>query len=73
MDTGKIIHYNVDRGYGFVRILDGSREEFFFHINESLYRNIKEGDKVSFTVVKSRNKPGTLCAVDLNLITDGKG
>ena len=69
METGVIMFYNFDKAYGFIKIDDPIlKEQYFFHLNESLYKDIHEGDKISCRIVKSINKPGKLCAVDLKLI-----
>ena len=61
MTTGKISFFNYERLFGFIRIDDPPHEEFFFHLNECLYKDIQEGDRVSFHVEKSKNKAGKFC------------
>lgn len=68
MEKGTVKHWNYIKGYGFVTVDDHMKEDIYFHISESLYRNIKVGDRVTFKVAKSRNRPGTLIAVDMKLI-----
>lgn len=69
MTKGIVKHWNVNSAYGFIRIIgDNLGEEIFFHLHESFYKDIKEGDNVTFDVVKSKNKPGSLTAVNVQKI-----
>lgn len=43
---GRVEHFNTDRGYGFIKDLDGT-EKYFFHVSEAP-ENIAEGSIVSF-------------------------
>lgn len=60
MQTGKVKHYNNEKGYGFIKSETGE-EEFFFHI--SGLKNWAPGtapekdDKVSFKVVDGDRGP----------------
>lgn len=47
---GRIKFFNEGKGYGFIQ-QDGSQEQFFFHVNNTL-QPVQEGNKVSFTVEK---------------------
>ena len=46
--NGRIEHFNVSRGYGFIKDL-GSGEKYFFHIT-SAPEGITEGDNVTFEI-----------------------
>lgn len=60
---GRIKYFNEGKGYGFIQ-QDGSQEEFFFHINNTL-DPVNEGHKVSFTVEKG---PKGLVAITVKLV-----
>lgn len=47
---GRVEHFNSDKGYGFIKDLDGT-EKYFFHIS-SAPENIKEGNIVFFETEK---------------------
>ena len=47
---GKLIKWQDDKGYGFIRD-EKSQESIFFHVN-GLLGQVKEKDKVSFEVEK---------------------
>jgi len=54
MTQGKIKRL-TDRGFGFIEI-DGSDKDLFFHSSELKnveYRDLREGDMVSFDIVDS--------------------
>ena len=46
--NGRIEHFNVSRGYGFIKDL-GSGEKYFFHVT-SAPEGITEGDNVTFEI-----------------------
>jgi cold shock protein len=64
MTKGIVTFFNEEKGFGFVKA-DETKEDFFFHIKDVRYENIQINDRVTFEVVKSKNKPGSLCATDL--------
>lgn len=45
---GRVEHFNVDKGYGFIKDL-ASTEKYFFHISAAPH-NIAEGNMVTFTL-----------------------
>ena len=67
--TGVVKWYNLSKWFGFIE-RDDTKEDIFFHQHETFYSNIEKGDHVSFNVQESRNKPGSKCAVDVNLIEE---
>lgn len=46
--NGRVEHFNVSKGYGFIKDSDNN-EQYFFHIS-SAPTNIAEGDKVTFEI-----------------------
>jgi CspA family cold shock protein len=52
MRTGTVKFFNEAKGFGFI-IDDASKEEFFVHAS-GLTVQIKEGDRVSFTIEKGK-------------------
>ncbi len=52
MATGKVKWFNGDKGFGFIEQSDGSADVFvhFSAITGDGYRNLNEGDEVSFEV-----------------------
>jgi cold shock protein len=69
MLTGKVKMWNADKGYGFITP-DAGGVDLFCHIS-SVAEGIdalREGQKVSFSERQSRKKPGTLEAVDVQVI-----
>jgi CspA family cold shock protein len=60
MQTGKVKHYNNEKGYGFIKSENGE-EEFFFHIsglkNWAIGTSPEKDDKVSFKVVDGDRGP----------------
>jgi len=61
--TGIVTFFNDHKGFGFINDAE-SRERIFFHIND-LVDEVKENDKVTFTVKKSAKGPA---AVNVTLI-----
>lgn len=47
MQTGIILFYLPDKGFGYLRLLD-TREEFHFQAKNVLAASLKKGDVVSF-------------------------
>ena len=45
--NGRIEHFNVSRGYGFIKDLDGN-EKYFFHVSNNSLADISENDIVTF-------------------------
>lgn len=64
--TGKIIKWNEQKGYGFVKP-DSNAKELFIHINEFDWRP-EQGQKISFVV--GRDKQGRPCAQNAILYGD---
>ncbi len=63
MQSGKIKHWNADKGYGFIDV-DNQGEDVFFHISTArLSRPISEGQRVYFN--SQRNDKNQLCATEV--------
>jgi cold shock protein len=56
MATGKVKWFNGDKGFGFIEQSDGSADVFvhFTAITGDGYRNLNEGDEVSFEVEQGK-------------------
>lgn len=67
MTTGVIKFYAKDKGFGFLRANE-SGEEFFFSYKSLLYEPCLMDDKVTFIVIKSRQKPGKLEATEIQIL-----
>lgn len=59
MQTGTVKFFNTDKGFGFIKPDDGSKD-IFVHISEIEAGNLNENDKVEFDVEEGRKGP---CAV----------
>lgn len=68
MSTGTVKFFNELKGFGFVKSDEVGGEEFFFHRTALNYENCQQDDKVSFDVEKSKHKPGSLSAINLQLL-----
>lgn len=67
MQTGIISWFRADRGYGFIKPDDNSKD-IFLHLKELKkigLNNIDKGQKLSFEIRKKKNK---LSAVNIKLI-----
>lgn len=67
MQTGIISWFRADRGYGFIKPDDNSKD-VFLHLKELKkigLNNIDKGQKLSFEIRKKKNK---LSAVNIKLI-----
>lgn len=53
MQTGIIVFYLPEKGYGYLRLLD-TREDFHFREKNLLSANVKAGDLVSFELGQGR-------------------
>lgn len=63
MQSGKIKHWNADKGYGFIEV-DNQGEDVFFHISSvRLSRPISEGQRVYFN--SQRNDKNQLRATEV--------
>ena len=67
MTTGTVTFYDPVKGFGFVRA-DETNEDFFFHHKMLLYEPCVQNDHVQFEVIKSKLKPGKLCAIEVQKI-----
>ncbi|OGG59548.1 hypothetical protein A3C89_01145 [Candidatus Kaiserbacteria bacterium RIFCSPHIGHO2_02_FULL_50_50] len=68
MQTGTIVRKNTN-GYGFIS-REGAEGDLFFHANELVgtsFDDIREGDKVTFEVIDSPDKPGKQNAIKVSL------
>ncbi len=67
MQTGIISWFRADKGYGFIKPDDNSKD-IFLHLKELKkigLNNIDKGQKLSFEIRKKKNK---LSAVNIKLI-----
>jgi len=63
MQSGKIKHWNADKGYGFIDV-DNQGEDVFFHISTArLSQPISEGQRVYFN--SQRNDKNQLRATEV--------
>ena len=62
MSNGTVKFFNTSKGFGFITPDDGSKD-VFIHQN-GLKQDIREGDKVSYTVEES---PKGLNAIDVTV------
>ena len=63
MQSGKIKHWNADKGYGFIEV-DNQGEDVFFHISTvRLSQPISEGQRVYFN--SQRNEKNQLRATEV--------
>src|SRR5690606_15838045 len=63
MQSGKIKHWNADKGYGFIEV-DNQSEDVFFHISTvRLSQPISEGQRVYFN--SQRNEKNQLRATEV--------
>ena len=67
MQTGTISWFRADRGYGFIKPDDNSKDIFlhFKELQKIGLDNIDKGQKLSFEIRKKKNK---LSAVNIKLI-----
>ncbi|MCC7106496.1 MAG: cold shock domain-containing protein [Chloroflexi bacterium] len=63
MQTGKVVRLIRDRGFGFIRLSDGS-EVFFHHsaMGPGEFDQLHEGDELEFTVDQDQYGRGTRAA-----------
>ncbi|MCF6808427.1 cold-shock protein [Thiotrichales bacterium 19S9-12] len=55
MTTGTVKFFNTDKGFGFIKPDDGSKD-LFFHKNDIL-EIISDNDKVQYEVTKTQKGP----------------
>ncbi|HEY5511551.1 MAG TPA: cold shock domain-containing protein [Prolixibacteraceae bacterium] len=67
MSTGKIKFYAQEKFYGFV-IDDETKQDFYFNGFDLQNQNVESDDKVQFEIEKSKQRPGSFCAVNVRLI-----
>jgi cold shock CspA family protein len=67
MNTGKVVYYNISKAFGFIRD-DLTQLEYYFNFKNCNYVVIRIGDRVTFKLIDSKNRPGTQVAVKINLI-----
>ena len=69
MESGSVIHFNDDKGFGFICVEDG--RNLFFHISDcrTPKRLIHKGEKVSFDIKEyPKNDRTAIKAVDVTVI-----
>lgn len=71
MEKGVIKYYNYKRLFGFIKS-PKSDIEIFFHKHECRYEDIQEGDKVTYVLHNSHNKPGSLLAVEVKKLENNE-
>jgi len=71
MVTGTVTRWFSDRGFGFVSPDDG-RDDIFAHISECDpdLDELRSGQRVAFQIGANDRRPGTVMAVNVNLIKD---
>lgn len=54
METGTVLRFNKIKGYGFIKPHDRDAEVFihFSEVQSSGYKELKEGQKVSYTLTE---------------------
>ena len=66
MSNAKVKFFNKEKGWGFLELTE-NKERVFFHYKALNYENCNQDDKVTCDVIKSEHKPGTLCAVNIQI------
>lgn len=67
---GRIVFYNAEKGYGFIRVENSSRDKLFFHKSKVNGETEPERrQRVGFNTIKS-NLKGSY-AVDIDIIPEG--
>ena len=69
MQTGTIKHVNKERGFGFIKPVDGG-EDLFVHcsaVDDYSFEKLELGTKVRFAI--STSKDGRTCAANVVAIT----
>ena len=51
--TGKIKHYDDNRGFGFI-VPDDKTEDIFFHVSQANYKGITKGQRISYDVKQGK-------------------
>jgi len=69
MQTGKVKHWNVEKGYGFV-MPDAGGPDLFVHISAlpDDLDDLKVGQRVRFQEMPSRKKVGSYEACEIELV-----
>lgn len=59
MPTGTVKWFNADKGFGFIQPHEGDEDVFVHYsaINEDGYKNLDEGQEVTFEVVQAEKGP----------------
>ncbi|MCK9301179.1 MAG: cold shock domain-containing protein [Bacteroidales bacterium] len=65
--TGRVEHFNDEKGYGFIKD-SNSVEKYFFHISNA-YESIKQGEQVNFELERG---PKGMNAVKIQLAEEKK-
>lgn len=68
--TGTVARWFSDRGFGFINPGDG-RDDIFAHISECDpdLDELKSGQRVAFQISANNKRPGTVMAVNINIIS----
>jgi CspA family cold shock protein len=67
-ETGTVKWFNASKGYGFISRDSDPRKDVFVHFSAILsdgYKQLKEGDRVQYSIVQSAKGPA---AADVTLI-----
>jgi CspA family cold shock protein len=73
MDTGTIVSLRLDRGFGFISTEAAKGGDVFFHssaVAGGTFDNLREGDKVEFTLEPDPRDPSRSRAVNVSVPSD---
>jgi CspA family cold shock protein len=67
---GTVIHFNPDKGYGFITPDGGGAGDLFVHINNCADHidELRQGQRVRYDVRESSRKPGQFEAVGVEVV-----
>ncbi|EAQ34564.1 cold shock DNA binding protein [Nitrobacter sp. Nb-311A] len=66
---GTVVHWNAERGFGFVQ-RDTDQREIFVHISEvdEAYESLVLGQRIEFEIAESERKPGHPKCVNVDVV-----
>lgn len=66
---GSVVHWNAERGFGFVQ-RDTDQREIFVHISEidAAYESLALGQRVEFETAESERKPGHTNCINVDVV-----